>query len=90
MVDKVINRVGQNHIHIRCTFGREITVYTVIHGVHVRCIYTVLANSRYTNQVQKTTRSTYRSYGHFLLYGAQLALHGRLDVVYEVVDDLCF
>jgi len=31
-------RVGQNHIHTRCIhgfFGRDITKYTVIYGVHI-------------------------------------------------------
>ena len=37
-------RVGQNHIYIRCIygiFGREITKYTVIYGVHVRFYQTL-------------------------------------------------
>ena len=33
------------HTHIRC---REITLHTVIYGVHIRCTYTVLANPRHT------------------------------------------
>jgi hypothetical protein len=36
---RVISRVGQNHIYIRCRygiFGREITKYAVIYGVYIR------------------------------------------------------
>ena len=45
----LLRRVGQNHIYLRCIcgiFGREITKFTVIY--HIRCIYTVLANSSVT------------------------------------------
>jgi hypothetical protein len=46
---RVVFRVGQNHIHRRCTygiFGLEITKYAVIYNVYTlyTYIYTVMAN----------------------------------------------
>jgi len=44
-LDQSMPRVGQNHIYIYGIFGREIT--KEVYG-HIRCIYTVLDNPKYT------------------------------------------